>query len=163
MTGPYSDLYIGKLSGDLAAAGSFDVQNRTATVLGTGEEKVSFTTMRDVGQLLVSALHTPITSSPRTLKVNSFTTTPSIILSEFEKQTNSKWTVKYTPLEELKRLETEAWESNNPKATAYTLRRIWTEGSTLYEERDNAKINDPETETLEEQVKKAIENQLSGL
>jgi len=155
-------LYIGKLNDDLAVAGSFDIANKKATLLETGEDKVSFTTMKDVGRLLVAALHTPFTptssSNPneRILKVNSFTTTPSTIVAEFESQTNSKWNVNYTPLEEVKKREKEAWENKSPVATLFTLRRIWAEGGTLYDERDNGKIGEPETETLEEQVAKAV-------
>ena len=82
VTGPYSDLYIGKLGGEAEAAGSFDVTARKAVLLGSGDENVSFTTMRDVGVLLVAALHTPPADNPRILKVNSFTTTPHAILAE---------------------------------------------------------------------------------
>ncbi|KAF2714067.1 NAD(P)-binding protein [Pleomassaria siparia CBS 279.74] len=177
VTGPYSDLFIQELDGDMAAAGSFDVKANKATLVGDGEGKVSFTTMHDVGQLLVASLRTPFphssssssspsspssSSSPRILKVNSFTTTPTAILSEFEKQTGTKWDVSYTPLDELKKAEKEAWEAKNPMATRWTLRRIWAEGGTLYEERDNGKIGEPETESLESQVRKAVEKGTSG-
>lgn len=162
VTGPYSDLYLGKMSGEATETGSFDPQEKKAVLLGTGKEPVSFTTMRDVGKLLVAALKTPAAESPRTLKVNSFTTTPDAILAEFEKQTGAKWEVGYTSLEELRRREREAWEGGNPLATMYTLRRIWTEGGTLYENRDNWKIGDPPTETLESQVKNAVEREISA-
>ncbi|KAF2266153.1 NAD(P)-binding protein [Lojkania enalia] len=158
VTGPYSDLYISKMD-TAPQVGSFDVQQRKAVLLGTGKEEVSFTTMTDVGRLLVAALKTPTIENPRTLKVNSFTATPSDILAEFENQMGKKWDVNYTSLGSLKGAEMKAWESNDPFATAYTLRRIWTEGGTLYEKRDNWKIGDPATETLEEQVRKAIEAQ----
>jgi hypothetical protein len=137
-------------------------------LLGTGEEKVSFTTMRDVGVLLVSSLQTPFSptanSNPneRVLKVNSFTTTPAEILAQFEKQTGAKWEVNYTPLDTLRQKEKEAWEKKSPVATVFTLRRIWTEGGTLYEQRDNGKIGEPEMETLESQVKKAVSHETSG-
>ncbi|KAJ4290907.1 hypothetical protein N0V90_010103 [Kalmusia sp. IMI 367209] len=137
VTGPYSDLYISKQTGDFENAGSFD----------------------DVGVLLVAALKTPPDASPRTLKVNSFTATPDEILKEFEKQTGQQWEAKYTLLEELKKFEDEAWKKGDPKATGYTLRRIWTEGGTLYEKKDNWRVGEPEVETLESQVKLAIEKQ----
>lgn len=162
VTGPYSDLYIGKMSGVAAETGTFDPKEKKAVLLGTGKDPVSFTTMKDVGRLLVAALKTPATESPRTLKVNSFTSTPDEILAEFEKQTDAKWDVSFTPLDELKKREAAAWEGGNPLATMYTLRRIWTEGGTLYEKRDNWKIGEPETETLEEQVKKAIEKETAA-
>jgi nucleoside-diphosphate-sugar epimerase len=157
VTGPYSDLYLGRFPNP--KGGSFDVKAKKATLLGTGEEKVSFTTMRDVGRLLVAALKTPMDASPRTLKVNSFTTTSKQILAQFEKQTGAKWEVGYTPMEELKELEKGAWERGDAYATPLTLRRIWTEGGTLYEKRDNWKIGEPEVESLEEQVREAVERQ----
>jgi hypothetical protein len=120
---------------------------------------VSFTSMKDVGRLLVAALQTNTTEHERILKVNSFTATPKQILAEFEKQTGAKWEVSYTPLEDLKRAEQEAWKNDVPYKTGYTLRRIWTEGGTLYENSDNSKILSVDTETLEEQVRKVVEKQ----
>ncbi|KAF2732790.1 NAD(P)-binding protein [Polyplosphaeria fusca] len=155
VTGPYSDLYIGKLP-NAPDAGTWDIANKTATLLGTGDEKVSFTTMHDVGVLLVAALRTPTSSQVRTLKVNSFTATPHQILTEYEKQTGAKWDVSYTSLDALRAAERKAWEEGKLTATAYTLRRIWTEGGTLYEERDNGRVGEPGVETLEEQVGAAV-------
>ncbi|KAF2795981.1 isoflavone reductase family protein [Melanomma pulvis-pyrius CBS 109.77] len=165
VTGPYSDLFIGKMGGAAAATGTFDVAGKKAVLLGNGEGEVSLTTMRDVGVLLVAALRTPYapSSSPRVLKVNSFTTTPAAILAEFERQTGGeKWDVTYTELGELRRLEKEALEKGDPIATVYTLRRIWGEGGTLYKERDNGRVGEPEVETLEEQVRKAVEREVSA-
>lgn len=157
VTGPYSDLYFG-VSPD-ERVGSFNVQTKRATLLGTGQEKVSFTTMRDVGRLVVAALRRPTAEAERILKVKSFTTTPADVLQEFERQMGAKWDVAYTSLEELKRLEEEAWEQDSGLKTVYTLRRIWTEGGTLYESNDNDKIDmrEGDMETVESQVRKAIE------
>jgi hypothetical protein len=94
------------------------------------------------------------------LIVNSFTTTPDEILAEFEKQTSNKWDVSYTPLGKLKEIEKQAWEEGSPYATACTLKRIWTEGGTLYEKRDNAYIGNPEMETMADQVKQVIAQQI---
>lgn len=157
VTGPYSDLYIGKLGGEAEAAGSFDVNAKKAILLGSGDEKVSFTTQKDVGTLLVAALQTPPKENPRVLKVNSFTTTPKAILAEYEKQTGAKWNVKYIELDKLRELEKQYWDAQKPFATAFTLRRIWTEGGTLYDERDNGKIGEPKLESLEDQVKQAVD------
>lgn len=113
-----------------------------------------------VGKLAVAALQHPAESEDKILIVNSFTATPKEVLAEFEKQTGVKWEVKYVSLEDLKEVERKAWEEGQPWATGATLRRIWTEGGTLYEkERDNGVIGDPKMETLEEQVKQAIEKQ----
>ncbi len=155
VTGPYSDLFIAPSKN--VQGGSFDPQARKATLLGSGEEKVGFTTMRDVGRLLVAALKTPVESGERVLKVNSFTATGKETLAEFEKQTGAQWEVSYTSLEELKKLEQQAWEEDWPSKTPITLRRIWTEGGTLYESRDNGKIGfDDGLDTLEDQVKSTI-------
>lgn len=157
VTGPYSDLYFGK--SPEPKAGTFDVRARKATLLGTGEEQVSFTTEMDVGRLLVAALKTPTGEHERILKVNSFTVTSKDVLEQFEKQTGGKWNASYTPLEELKKAEKDAWEYDSSFKTGYTLRRIWTEGKTVYQESDNNKIGFKEPETIEEQVRKVIKRQ----
>jgi hypothetical protein len=97
-----------------------------------------------------------VESRNRALKVNSFTTTPNEILAEFEKQTGAKWEVSYTPLDELRVLEKEAYEKNEPYAGGITLRRIWTEGGTLYETRDNDLIGPVEVQSLAYIVEKVI-------
>ncbi|KAJ4990767.1 NmrA-like family protein [Stagonosporopsis vannaccii] len=155
VTGPYSDLFLAPSQDP--RIGSFNPKQGRATLLGTGEEKVSFTTMRDVGRLLVAALRTPVGKGERVLKVNSFTATGKQALEEFERQTSKKWEVEVTSLEELERLEEKAWEENWPSKTPLTLRRIWTQGGTLYEKRDNRVIGFEEgLETLEDQVRNTI-------
>jgi hypothetical protein len=115
-----------------------------------------------VGKLVVGALEHPDASKNATLIVNSFTATPDEILAEFEKQTGgSKWDVKYTSLEDLKKAEEKAWSEGTPVATIYTLKRIWTEGGTLYNDSDNGKIGSPKMETLAEQVRQAVAAQSS--
>ena len=159
VTGPYSDLFLAPSSD--ARIGSFNPCKRTATLLGTGNEAISFTTMRDVGKLVVAALRTPCLDGQkeRVLKVNSFTTTGKQALEAFEKAMGKKWDVSYTSLEELRTLEKKAWEEEWPVRTPLTLRRIWTEGGTLYEKRDNEKIDGGEEglETLEDQVRMVVE------
>nr|POE53283.1 hypothetical protein CFP56_28505 [Quercus suber] len=117
--------------------------------------------MRDVGRLVVGALvHLPETKDA-SLKVNSFTTTPQEILAEFERQTGgSGWTVEYTSLDALKQLEQGAWAKNSPHAAAVTLRRIWTEGGTLYAHRDNDVVGlEQAVDDLSTAVAQAIEAQ----
>jgi hypothetical protein len=110
-----------------------------------------------VGRLTVKALLHPEVSKNRALRVNSFTASEQEILEEFEKQTGGeKWAVERTSFEKLRELEKEAWESENPLATAFTLRRIWAEGGTLYEKRDNGLIDGEVTESLGDAVKAAI-------
>jgi len=94
------------------------------------------------------------------LIVNSFTTTPDAILGEYEKQTGSKWDVSYTSLADLERLEQKAWDDGSPVATGFTLRRIWTEGGTLYDRpSDNEAIGFTDPETLATVVAKVIKAQ----
>jgi nucleoside-diphosphate-sugar epimerase len=153
VTGPYSDLYFGP------NLGSFNVVEKKAVLCGTGNEKVSFTSMEDVGKLTVAAILAPEASRNATLIVNSFTCTPAEIADEYQKQIGEKWDISTTSLEKLKELEKEAYAKKNPAATVFTLRRIWTEGGTLYDYRDNEKLGHVQLETLEEQVRKNIENQ----
>ena len=109
-----------------------------------------------MGKLVAAALLHPEASKNRALKVNSFTTTPDEILAEFERQTNSKWEVQYTSLDKLRELEKREYENKDPRAPLNSLRRIWTEGGTLYEKTDNEEIEAPPMETLETQVRKTI-------
>jgi hypothetical protein len=46
VTGPYADLFIGVGKG-VAKAGSFDVKEKKATLLGTGNEKIALMTMSE--------------------------------------------------------------------------------------------------------------------
>ena len=109
---------------------------------------------------MVAALKNPSASLDNALKVNSFTTTPEDILAEFEKQTGGeKWAKTYTSLDRLKELEEKAWAEGNPAATIFTLRRIWTEGGTLYDQRDNGRIGEPEMQTLEDAVRESVQRQ----
>jgi len=108
-----------------------------------------------VGTLVVATLlHAAPESRNRPLCVNSFTTTPAEIQAEFERQTTGKaWDdVSRTSVARLRELETAAWEAGNPAATVITLRRIWTEGGTLYDQRANGLIGEPKMMSLEEVV-----------
>lgn len=152
VTGPYADadrsLYLSAQPPEKEAWGTFDVHRKRAVLLGDGNGKISLTTMRDVGKFVVAALllqqqqkqqhsngngNGGNVTKNRALRVNSFTTTPHELLSEFERQTGGdKWQVGYTSVEELERLERE-----NP---VVTLRRIWTSGKTLYAKGDNEEL-----------------------
>jgi hypothetical protein len=117
--------------------------------------------MGSVGRLLVASLKHPEASRNRALIVNSFTTTPADILAEFEKQTGSGWQVSYTSLDELKKLEKELWDASKPFAGGATLKRIWTEGGTLYAKIDNDAIGPVQLDTLADIVKEIIKKQAS--
>lgn len=163
VTGPYADVggYLGAAPNH-PQIGSFNVKEKKAVLIGDGKGPISLTTLNDVGKFVVRALLHPEASRNRALKVNSFTTTPADIAAEFERQTGDKWTVSYTSLEKLREYEKEAHDSNNPSATVFTLKRIWAEGGTLYEKRDNALIDAEDTETFEDAIKATIASQLAS-
>ncbi|KAF2770768.1 NAD(P)-binding protein [Teratosphaeria nubilosa] len=164
VTGPYADadrgLFLSARPPEEEEAGTFDVKRKRAVLLGTGDGEISLTTMRDVGKLVVAALLHPEVSKNRALLVNSFTATPKAIADEFQKQTGDRWDVEYTSLERLKEIEEEAWKNDGPGAGSVTLRRIWTEGGTLYKKRDNNIIGMEEVmDSLQDAVGQAIEVQ----
>ncbi|TVY15044.1 Isoflavone reductase PCBER-like protein [Lachnellula arida] len=153
VTGPYAEAVL--------RAASFDVKGKKAVLMGDGKGRISLTTKDDVGRLTVKALLHPSASKNRALRVNSFTASELDILAEFERQTGGeKWSVQHMPFEELRRLESEAWEKGDPMATGYTLRRIWAEGGTLYEERDNGLVDGEDTEGLGDAVGVAVASQV---
>lgn len=97
---------------------------------------------------MVAALKHPKMAMNRVLKVQSFVASLDQIVAEFEKQTCQKWEIVYFSQEELREHERKQWESKNPNAPLYTLRRIWIEGGTLYDKLDNDDIGVTETESL---------------
>ena len=161
VTGPFANLYVGNMAKE-PQLGSFDVEKKEATLLGDGQGRISLTTMADVGRSLVAVLKHPEICDGKAIKVNSFTTTPHDILAEFERQTDSKWKVNYTSLNDLKRYESEAWSQENPLASIYTLRRIWTEGGTLYDKTDNEAIDMKKMDTLEMVIQDTIHHPVSA-
>ncbi|KAF4992127.1 hypothetical protein FDECE_13798 [Fusarium decemcellulare] len=158
VTGPYVDMYF-TLSPNAVEAGGFDSANKKAVLIDNGEGKIGFTTMPDVGKAAVASLHHPEPSFNKALKVQSFVVTSKQILSEFEKQTGGEpWAVTNYTLQQLKDEEKKAWSEGKPNAVSYTLRRIWSEGGTLYEKTDNESIGlkDSDLETLEDAVKRSL-------
>jgi hypothetical protein len=112
-----------------------------------------------VGGLLVAALRRPEVSKGQALKVNSFTTTPDEILAEYERQLGFKLDVEYTALDDLRKWEKEAYKEKGLGATGWILKRIWTEGGTLYDSRDNENIGFTTPETLQDVVARVIKKQ----
>lgn len=163
VTGPYANaevgLYFGANPPEREMTGTFDVKHRRAVLLGTGNENVSFTTMRDMGRFVAAALKRLEETRNRVLVVNSFTATPREILAEYEQQTGGHpWSVSYTSLDDLKRLEEDAWSKEDPVGGLMTLKRIWTEGGTLYDHRDNGILGlENSVDSLEDAVRVGIE------
>ncbi|KAI1178549.1 hypothetical protein F4777DRAFT_575791 [Nemania sp. FL0916] len=139
VTGPYIDMFMSQIPG-AEAAGGFEVRGRKAVLVDDGKGPIGFTSMPDVGKLLVASLHHPDESYGKALKVQSFVTTPLEILDEFKKQTGDNWAVEHTSLQELRDLEKRMWDEGSPIATGPTLRRIWAEGRTLYDKTDNESL-----------------------
>ncbi|CAG8028866.1 unnamed protein product [Penicillium olsonii] len=157
VTGPFAEFYLHQVPG-LEEAGGWDVKARKAVLLGEKGAEISLTTMQDVGTLVRNTLlHATAETRNAALCVNSFTTTPDQIQAEFERQLGQPWDVSRTSLGKLRELETAAWEAGKPSATVLTLRRIWTEGGTLYAKRANAVIGEPRVMGLEEVVANEIE------
>jgi hypothetical protein len=116
-----------------------------------------------VGKLVVKALLYPEQCKNRALKVNSFTTTGNEILAEFEKQCGGdKWSIDYTSNVDLRILEKNGWANKHLMAPIFTLRRIWNEGGTLYDKRDNELIDADDMQNLSDAVSAAIATQLSS-
>lgn len=116
------------------------------------------TLLCSVGTLVLNTLlHATAETRNAALCVNSFTTTPEKIQAEFERQLGGQaWDVSQTSLARLRELEAAAWDDGKPAATVLTLRRIWTEGGTLYEKRANSLIGEPKVMGLEEVVANEI-------
>lgn len=114
-----------------------------------------------MGKLVVAALLHPEEAKNRALRVNSFTTTPLEIVSEFEKQTGGqKWDVEFLSFEKIREEEKKAYAESSPWAVGFTLRRIWGEGGTLYEKKDNWLIGKEEgLDSLSDAVAVAVEKQ----
>jgi len=140
--------------------GTWDVKQKQAVLLGDGNDRIGFSTNKDVGRFVVAALLHPEASKNRPLRVNSFIVTPLEILTEFEKQTGEKWTTSKVSLDKLREAEEQAWKEGHPYAVGFTLRRIWTEGGTAIEGRDNEVVGVTETDTLATAVANAIKAQL---
>ncbi|KAK1589915.1 NmrA-like family protein [Colletotrichum navitas] len=159
VTGPYADFFF-KLAAAAPEAGGFDSANHKAVLVEDGDGKIGLITMKDVGTTLVASLRHPEASFNKALKVQSFVATGKEILAEFEKQTGVKWDVTYSSLQKLREAEEKAWAEGVPFATIFTLRRIWAEGSTLYEKTDNETIGlgPDDVETLEVAVKRALDS-----
>lgn len=157
VTGPYIDMFLNLVPG-VEELGGYDTRSKRAVVVGSGNDPVGFTSMPDVGKLLVAALRHPDEAKSKALKVQSFVTTPLDIVKEFETRSGDKWVVDHTSNQALRERETQLWDENDPRATAATLRRIWAEGGTLYEKTDNEKLGlvAKDMETLGDVVGRAI-------
>ncbi|QPC79276.1 hypothetical protein HYE68_010028 [Fusarium pseudograminearum] len=158
VTGPYIDMYF-TLTPGVPEAGGFDHIGKKVVLVDNGQGNIGFTTMPDVGKSVVAALRHPSESFNKALKVQSFVATQQQILKELEKQTGGEpWAVTNYTLDELREAEKKGWAEGNSSSTLYTLRRIWSEGGTLYEKTDNEKIGlkDENLETLEDAVHRRL-------
>lgn len=110
----------------------------------------------------MAALVNRAASRNTTLIVHSFTATPNDIVDEYEVQTGGTWERIYTTLDRLKEIEKEEYQIYSPLATVATLRRIWTEGGTLYPYYDDSILDVAERENLCSQVESNITKQKDG-
>lgn len=158
VTGPYPEMWVHPQPAH-EDKGGYDVKKKEAWIIGDGTDKIGFTTMPDVGKFVAAALAHPEVSMGKILKVQSFVVPPLDFLAEFEKQTGSKFKVNYTPMDQIRAQETKAWTEGSPVATLYTLRRIWSEGKTLYEKTDNESlgVKQSDLEMVADVVKRAVD------
>ncbi|KAG8168925.1 hypothetical protein KVR01_001674 [Diaporthe batatas] len=159
VTGPYFESWVGRPEGIDLGTG-FDVPRKEAWLV-EADGRIGFTTMPDVGKLVVAALQHPDAAAGKALKVNSFEVTPNQVLAEYEKQTGAKWKVNHISLDQFRQEEKKRWEEGHAKATVLTLRRIWAEGGTLYDKTDNEAIGvkPGDTESLEAILKRVLGGQ----
>lgn len=155
VTGPFADLFAGYMAAN-PSTGSFDVARREAVLVGDGHGPIGLTTVADVGRALVAVLQHPEASDNRAVRVQSFVASPAELLAEYERQTEQTWKVAYTSLDELRRIEDDAWVAGHPVASIFTLKRIWAEGKTLYKTTENKAIGLTKTDTLEMVVQAGI-------
>ncbi|KAL7004138.1 hypothetical protein EMMF5_006315 [Cystobasidiomycetes sp. EMM_F5] len=129
VTGPFLDTFFKARAGGLAG---YDASKNTFGIVGAidvaHQHIISGTTYADTGRFLVSSLLTPEASRNATLRVASINAKPAEQLTAFEEILGKKLDVSYTPLEEFRQLEQQAWAKSQPDATVYTLTRIWYEG-----------------------------------
>jgi len=107
---------------------------------------------------VAATLKSPEASFGKSLKVQSFVVTPNEVLAEYERQTDSKWEVIKTSLDDIRAFEAKLWNEGEPRATLVTLRRIWAEGGTLYAQNDNSVLATQldELDSLDVAVSKAL-------
>ena len=166
VSGPFADLYAGFFEAE-PRAGHFDTVKYEAILAGDagdapGGGPVGMTTVADVGRALVGVLRHPEASDNKAVRVHSYVCTPKEMLAEYERQTGKTWKVSYTSLEELKKIEEEAWAAGHPVSAIFTLRRIWAEGKTLYDKTENEAIGLTKTDTLEMVVQANIQTPQSA-
>ena len=115
-----------------------------------------------VGKFLVASLLDGRASRNTTLFVHSFTATPHEILAEYEEQTGSTWQRSYTSLDRLREMEKAEYQIHSPLALVATLRRIFTEGGTLYKFYDDSLLGSMDAENIYSQVTANITKQEDG-
>jgi len=164
VTGPFLDTFIFARAGGKVG---YNREHGTYGIVGSHNKEeqriISGTTYKDTGRYVLSSLLTPDASANATLRVSSADAKPSDILSALEKLEGKSFRTSYTPLEDFKALEKEAWDKSDPAATVYTLSRIWYSGQSdftvkpraLYFE-DGKEVEKPE---LEEQLFKDVPKQ----
>lgn len=156
VTGPYADGLLAPFP-PKPEIGSFQIKERKAWLLGpTGDERIAFTSRKDVGKLLVASLLHPADSRNRALKVCSFITTYNAALAEFERQTSAAWTKEYVTPEVLDNARAHLTDKEQGLAGTCMLRKLWIRGDTLYPEYDNKLIDGPETQNVEAVVAEAV-------
>ncbi|KAJ3036267.1 hypothetical protein HDV00_002923 [Rhizophlyctis rosea] len=137
VTGPFADTFFA-----LRGLAGLLPDGETYCIIGPSDpskqQKISGTTYSDTARYTLSSVLTPSASENATLRVSSFTATPAELQVAVEKVVGRKLKTTYVDLDEHRREEKKRWEEKDPKATLYTLSRLWYEGRSDFSRRPKA-------------------------
>jgi hypothetical protein len=71
----------------------FNLESRTALIYGSGETKISYTSISAAGEAILGALQNPSATTNKYLYIASTTASQNYILASLEKATSKTWTV----------------------------------------------------------------------
>ncbi len=86
----------------LSPALGFDPGAGTATVYGTGDQKISYVSLNDVAEFMVRAPQTPAAKNATIVVGGPEALSPHEVIARFEQATGRKFTVQHVPDEALK-------------------------------------------------------------
>ncbi|KAH8166700.1 hypothetical protein CIB48_g1554 [Xylaria polymorpha] len=116
-TGPWIDWMLEEGNGLLG----LDVRSKTATIIDSGDQEFTASTMSLVAKATASVLLRPEETKNRYVQVHSFTLTENLILDALERATESKFSKKKMSREELLALATKHLEEGDVDHGHYEL------------------------------------------
>ncbi|KAF3939601.1 hypothetical protein ABW19_dt0202126 [Dactylella cylindrospora] len=137
----------------------FNLKEKKATILGSGNQVTSFTNTDYIGKSVAWTLTHPEESRNRTLKIFSYKASQNQILAELERITATKWSVEKVALEDHIKAGEEGVKAGNARAGYYVMQGF------IYDENDrfgiNYKQNDVrirDEKTMEEVIRAVLSN-----